>query len=534
MQDRITALMNFLRQLGPTKLAIASVTLLAFLLLFSLYLFKISSSDMSVLYSGLDNSDSSRVAAELDAKNIPYVVEDDGAVIRIPGDDVLKIRLHMASKGLPSHGSIVGYEIFDKEETLGTTNFLQNVKLVRALEGELTRTISSFDAVAKARVHLVIPQREVFSKDRQDPRASIILKLHAKGLSKSEVNSITHLMVTAVPGLDLKNITIVDTSGKSLRLGGEDENAFDPSGTTNALEEYRMNYESRLARTIEELLERSLGTGKVRARVSADINFDRIVTNSETYDPDSAVVRSVQSIEERERTPIAGEDSIDVSILNNLPGNGTGADILSNQAATVERSDETKNYEISKTVRSEISESGAVRKLSVAVLVDGTYKEDKETGENKYTPRSEQELKQIENLVKATIGFSQARKDRVEVVNMAFMEDMNQIDIEDQWLRDQLPSLFQSLVLAIIVILVFLTIVRPMAMKIFDVSKTAIDKSKAKVSLEQDDEEAEQEIEVSLVEKKVQAASIRKVTDVMNNHPDEALTVLRRWLNENG
>lgn len=532
MQDRLTAFMNFLRQLGPIKLAIASVTLLAFLLLFSIYLFKISSSDMSVLYSGLEQSDTSRITSELDAKNIPYVVEDEGSVVRIPGDDVLKTRLHMASKGLPSHGAIVGYEIFDKEETLGTTNFLQNVKLVRALEGELTRTVSSFDAVAKARIHLVIPQREVFAKDRQDPRASVILKLNGKGLSKSEINSITHLMVTAVPGLDMRNITIVDTAGRSLKLGGDDENNFDPAGATTALEEYRLNYESRLARTIEDLLERSLGNGKVRARVSADINFDRIVTNSETYDPDSAVVRSVQSIEERERTPIAGEDSIDVSILNNLPGSGSGADILSNQAATVERSDETKNYEISKIVRSEISESGAVRKLSVAVLVDGTYKEDKETGESKYTPRSEEELKQIESLVKATIGFSAARKDKVEVVNMAFMDDMNMMDIEDHWLRDQLPSLFQSLVLAIIVILVFLTIVRPMAMKIFDVSKTAMDK--AKVSLDQDDEEAEQEIEVSLVEQKVQAASIRKVTDVMNNHPDEALTVLRRWLNENG
>jgi flagellar M-ring protein FliF len=531
LQDRLTAFINFLRQLGPIKLAIASVTLLAFLLLFSLYLFKISSSDMSVLYSGLDQSDSSRVASELDAKNIPYVIEDEGSIVRIPGDEVLKTRLHMAAKGLPNHGSIIGYEIFDKEETLGTTNFLQNVKLVRALEGELTRTISSFDAVTKARIHLVIPQREVFAKDRQDPRASVILKLIGKGLSKSEINSITHLMVTAVPGLDIRNITIVDTAGRSLKLGGEDENTFDPTGATSALEEYRINYESRLARTIEELLERSLGNGKVRARVSADINFDRIVTNSETYDPDSAVVRSVQSVEERERTPIAGEDSIDVSILNNLPGSG-GAEILSNQAATVERSDETKNYEISKTVRSEISESGAVRKLSVAVLVDGTYKEDKETGDNQYTPRSEAELKQIENLVKATIGYSAVRKDKVEVVNMAFMDDMNLMNIEDHWLKEQLPSLFQSLVLAIIVILVFLTIVRPMAMKIFDVSKNAMDKSK--VSLDQDDEEAEQEIEVSLVERKVQTASIRKVTDVMNSHPDEALTVLRRWLNENG
>jgi flagellar M-ring protein FliF len=280
-------------------MTIAAVTLLAFLLLFAIYLYKISATEMSVLYSGLDNADSSRISSELDAKNIPYTLENDGTVIKVANEHVLKMRLVMAAQGLPSHGSMVGYEIFDKEETLGTTNFLQNVKLMRALEGELTRTISSFESVAKVRIHLVIPQREVFSKDKQEPRASVILKLKGtKSLSKSEINSISHLIVTAVPGLDIKNITIVDTSGKSLKLGGEEENGFEGNGT-NAAEDYRIAYEARLTSVIEDLLAKSLGAGKVKARVSAEMNFDRIVVNSEIYDPDSAVIRSVQSIEER-------------------------------------------------------------------------------------------------------------------------------------------------------------------------------------------------------------------------------------------
>lgn len=527
MQDRLASLMNFIRQLGPLKMAIIGVTIFALMLLFMLYVFRISSTDMDVLYSGLDTNDRGRITTELDARNVPYSLENDGDTIKVPSEKVLKMRLIMAGLGLPNQGSMVGYEIFDKEETLGTTNFLQNVKLMRALEGELTRTISSFDSVAKVRVHLVIPQREVFSKDRQDPRASVILKLKGQKLSKVEVNSISHLMVTAVPGLDIKNITIVDTAGRSLKLGGEDENSYDGASGGSTAEEYRIGYESRLSQTIEELLERSLGAGKVRAKVSAEINFDRIVTNSEIYDPDSAVLRSSQAIEERERTPVASEDNLDISIANNLPGAGANSDISSNQAATVDKTDETRNYEISKTVKSEIREGGAVQKLSVAVLVDGVYKKDEATGENIYAPRSDAELKQIENLVKAVIGFNEARKDKVEIVNMAFMDDINMLDAEDTWLRDQLPSLFQSLILAIIVILVFLTIVRPLALKLFRLSDDAHDEKMIKL----EDEAKEEEIEVSLVQKNVQAHSVRKVSEVLNNHPDEALMVLRRWLN---
>ncbi len=528
MQDRLAIIMNFLRQLGPVKLAITAVTLLSFLLLFAIYFYKTSSADMSVLYSDLDGTDSSRITTELDSKNIPYILDNEGTTIRVPETYVLKTRVMMASQGLPTHGSMVGYEIFDKEETLGTTNFLQNVKLMRALEGELTRTISSFDPVAKVRVHLVIPQREVFSKDRQEPRASVILKLKgSKSLNKNEINAISHLVVTAVPGLDIKNITIVDTAGRSLKLGGDEESTFEGGGG-GAAEDYRTSYENKLTRALEELLERSLGAGKVRARVSAEMNFDRVVTNAEIYDPDSAVLRSSQSTEERERTPVSGEDQLDISLANNLPGNGAASDLLNNQAATIERTDETKNYEISKTIRNEISEAGAVQKLSVAVLVDGHYKKDPVSGEMQYSPRTPEELAQIEQLVKAAVGFKEERKDQLKVVNMPFMNDINNLDSEENWLREQLPSLFQSLILAVIVILVFLTIVRPLAISLLGVSRTISDKDKD-FALEESSE-----IEVSLVEQKVQAASMRKVNEVMNSHPEETLMVLRRWLNNNG
>ena len=289
-----------------------------------------------------------------------------------------------------------------------------------------------------------------------------------------------------------------------------------------------------MKRVVEDLIEKSVGAGKVRAQVSAEINFDRIVTNAEIYDPDSAVVRSVQTIEDRERTPVGGEDSLDISMSNNLPGDSNAEAMANNQAATSEHTDETKNYEISKTLRSEITETGAVQKLSVAVLVDGIYKKDVATGEMSYTPRTPEELLQIERLVKAAVGFKAERKDHVEIINMPFMTDLAVMD-DENWLRDQLPSLLQSLVLGGVVLLIFITIVRPIALRFFD--NVLPDSAKTPGSRFDADgnrvgaDHINEEIEISLAEQKVQTATLRKVNEVMSNHPEEALMVLRKWFN---
>ena len=533
MAEKLSLLLNFLKQLGPIRLILGAAAIVTFLILTAIYLYKISPSDMVVLYADLDNADSNKIVSELDARGIQYRLESSGATIKVPEHYVLKMRVDMAQLGLPHHGSMVGYEIFDKEETLGTTNFLQNVKMVRALEGELTRTIMSFDNIDKARVHLVIPAREVFSKDRQETRASIILKFRgSQKISKEEINAMSHLVLTAVPGLEIKNITIVDTMGRSLKLGGEDEEN-DVSASDSKADEYRSGYESKMKRVVEDLLEKSMGVGKVRAQVSAEINFDRVVTNAEIYDPDSAVIRSSQIIEDRERTPVGSEDSLDISLANNLPGDSNSDNSLSNQAATSEHTDETKNYEISKTMRSEITETGVIQKLSIAVLVDGIYKKDQSTGEMTYSPRSSEELVQIEKLVKAAVGFKADRKDHIEVINMPFMNDLIVMD-DDNWLRDQLPSLLQSLVLGGVVLLVFITIVRPIALRFFDNILPEAGSASSRFDAEGNRigaDHVNEEIEISLAEQKVQTATLRKVNDVMSNHPEEALMVLRKWFN---
>ena len=532
----LSVITQFFKDISPVKLALIGLMSLIFVILFIVYLTKISNSDMGVLYSDLDIEDSNKVVQELENKKVPFQLFSNGTVIKVPRDQVTKVRVSLAQAGIPAKGSVVGFEIFDKEDSISTTNFSQNIKMMRALEGEISRTISGFEQVEKARVHLVMPQREVFSKERLEPRASIILKFKkGKLLNKAEIDALSHLVVTAVPGLDIKNVTIIDNKGKPLKLGsneGEDDLNNDKK------EEYRIAYENRISKVIEDLLEQSLGVGKVKAQVTADMNFDRTITNYETYDPDSAVVRSTQALDERERTPMGGEDNLDASVANNLPGVADG-DIQNKLFATVEKSDQTTNYEISKTIKNHISEIGTIKKLSIGILVDGTYKLNSETNNKEYIPRSKEELDKIANLVKVAVGFSEERNDQIEVVNMQFSSDFSLLpESEDNisWFREELPNLFQTLVFAIVVVLILITVIRPIALKAFEIKKGG-DFFQANIGTIGGEgpltEEPKESGTASDLEKVMKAeTSVQKINDLVSTHPQETISILRKWLNE--
>jgi flagellar M-ring protein FliF len=533
---------QFFKDINPTKLVLAGLGLLTFIILFVVFLSKISDKDMAILYSDLDVENSNKVIEELETKKIPYQLIGDGAVVKVPSDQVARLRVTLAQAGIPNKGSIVGYEIFDKEDSIGTTNFSQNIKFGRALEGELSRTISAIDQIDKARVHLVLPQKEIFSKERLEPRASIVLKLkNNKTLSKSEIEAVGHLVVTSVPGLDIKNITIVDTKGKSLKLGTKDEEGNFGNGQN---EEYRIAYENRLKKIIEDLLEQTLGAGKVKAQVNIEMNFDRIVTNSEIYDPDSAVVRSTQAIDEKERTPVGGDDNIDVSVANNIPPLGGGSDDQNSRFATIEKSDQTTNYEISKTIKNHISETGVVKSISIGVLVDGNYKLNIITNETDYTPRSKEELDQIANLVKVAVGFNDDRNDKIEVINMPFANDITAFDEDDtNWLKDELPNIFQTLVFAIVVLLVLVTVIRPIALKAFEVKRNGdfADSTGGDGGFSSVDQLRSSIIEaggaiadvVKAERSPTMETNAHKLNELIVSYPHETIIVLRKWLNEN-
>lgn len=456
----------------PARLAATVVLILTFLIIFGIFLFKVNDGDYAVLYSDLEIQDSAKIVQELDQRHIPYQAVSNGSVIKVNRADVVHIRLALAQEGLPNSGSVVGYEIFDKEDTIGTTNFSQNIKLVRALEGELSRTIAAFEQVEKARVHLVMPQKEIFSKERTEPRASVVLKFKGnKRLGKAEIDAISHLIVTSVPGLQMEGVTIVDTKGKALKIGSSEEGT-DFAGGKN--EDMKIAAEERLRQIIENLLESTLGAGKIKARVALEMNFDRIVTNSELYDPEGTVVRSVQSVDEKEQTPVGGAESGDASVANNIPGGNAGAQDGSGKFAIVEKSDQITNYEVSKTIKNHISEIGLIKKMSIGILVDGEYKQNPDTKEMQYNERSKEDLEKIANLVKVAVGFDEERNDKIEVINMKFSSELQSDDAESDsdWIKEYLPHLLQTLVFAVVVVLVLITVIRPIALKAFEVKKS--------------------------------------------------------------
>ena len=303
--------MQTLRNLGATRLVALAAVGFALVAFFVFIVTRLATPGMTLLYSGLDPSDSGQIVQRMDAQGIPYELRGDGSQIYVPQDQVARLRLSLASEGIPSGGSI-GYEIFDRADALGTTNFVQQINQIRALEGELSRTIRSINQVRSARVHLVMPKRELFSRDRAEPTASVVLALQGS-LDKGQVSAIQHLVSSAVPGMRSKNVSVIDNNGELLARGA-DEGALD---TANS-EDMRRSYEARLSQSIEQLLAQTLGAGKVRAEVTADLDFNQVTTNKEDFNPDGQVVRSTNSIEETGTTQ-ERQGANNVSVANNTP-----------------------------------------------------------------------------------------------------------------------------------------------------------------------------------------------------------------------
>lgn len=545
----MNSFLETLKQFGPARLGIMAAILVGLMLFFVFISFELSAPNMKLLYSDLSTEDSGAIAAKLQENEIPFEVSPDGGRIIVPENEVGKARLLLAEAGLPNGGSM-GYEIFDKDSGFGTTNFVQNVNQVRALQGELARTISALDAVRSAKVLLVLPQRELFSRESRPPSASVYVGiLPGAQLQREQILAIQSLVAGAVPDLKSADVTIIDSNGNLLARGGDE--------TTNLMslkaEELRRGYEGRLTDKIEDQISRIVGYGNVRASVNAEMNFDRISTSEELYDPETQVVRSSQVIEEsaQEREPL----SDDVSVANNLPG--VGGDLLAENEPTAQnnRLEEVTNFEISKTVRSTVREVGEIKRLTIGVLVDGSYTVN-DDGEKSYSPRTEEELEQIKALVRSAVGFDEDRGDSIEVVNLQFADvDTNEDIFNDNLLfgfeKSDLIDMTKLLTVAIMIVLVVLLVLQPMVNRLLASESAATDEE-----LEADllamrpaspalagpvdgiggegedgaEEEEESLIDIAGVEGKVKASSIRKVEEIIENYPDETVAVIRSWM----
>ena len=547
------SILQVLRNLGTKRLTIIAAVMVCVIGFFVWVFAEMAKPQYGLLYGDLDTSDSARMVEELESKGIPFDIGPGGGSIYVPKDRVLRTRMAMAEQGLPSGGSI-GYEIFDNSDSLGTTNFSQNVNLVRALEGELARTIRTIDTIKNARVHLVLPKRELFTRNRQEPSASVLLQVRgASSPTRGQVAAVQRLVASAIPDLNPRRVSIVDDTGTLLTSDSEEDDAT--ALASSQADERRQKFERDLARTVERLLVKTVGVGKVRTEVFADMDFDRINTSEEVFDPDGQVVRSTQAVEQSGSNH-EGTGGLPVSVGTNLPDPNFGMSEPGGSSASENRTEETVNYEISKKVINHVRETGEVNRLSVAVLVDGTYSVG-EDGIKTYQPRSQDELDLLATLVRGAIGFNSERGDSVEVINMRFA-DMDMPEAEDMGIflgldKEDLFRIGQYLVVFILAVLILFMVVRPLvknAAEAIPVAAANINNgllpegpSHPALAPPQPDSADPQagylpastgsqdgQIDVNQVEGAVNTSAVKRVGEIVEKHPDEALTIVRGWL----
>lgn len=551
-------LSNLLKSLGLVRVATLGLVAASLLGFFAYLGMRMTAEPMSLLFSDVAQEDAAKMTAALDAMQVKYDLRGDGSMIYVPQSRVLKLRMALAAKGLPAGGT-VGYEIFDNADALGTTSFLQNINHLRALEGELSRTIRAIDGIEGARIHLVMPERELFSRDKREPSASIVLKVRGT-LATQQVKAIQQLVASAVDGLTPGHVSIVDERGALLASGGDDAQSM----ISSTIDEQRMNYENRMRKHVEDIVGRVVGQEKARVEVTAVMDYNRVTQTSDIYDPNGQVVRSTQSVEDTSNNS-DGRQSQAVSVGNNLPNaNAGGADQGTTSQQSSNRNEETVNYEISRTTKTEVLEPGRVKRLSVAVLVDGVHGAGAD-GKVTYTARSEQELGKIEALVKSAIGFDQSRGDHIEVVNLRFAEPtpVEAAPVDEPFLgltKLDYMQLGQFAVLSILGLIAMFFVFRPMLARIAagagrssaplaltgghqhsqsaaalpgpDGSIGGSDISAALPNGSGPDFDDDALIDIAQVAGKVKHSSVKKIGELVSDHPDESISILRSWLHE--
>ncbi len=554
---------DFVKSLGAARMAAMAAVTLALIGFFAFLMIQMSAPQMVPLFTDLSVEDSSAIIKDLERQAIPYEMKNDGAIILAPKDKVARLRMKLAEGGLPKGGG-VGYEIFDKSDALGATSFIQNINHLRALEGELSRTIRGIDRVQAARVHLVLPDRPLFARDKAEATASIVLKVRGS-LEPQQVRAIRHLVATAVNGMKPERVSVIDETGKLLADGASADNDMSGAGA----DERKSAFENRLRQQVEAIVSSVVGPGHARVQLNADFDVNRITQTSDKFDPDGRVLRSSQTREEQSSSS-DGKEGGPVSASTELPGTNKpeGAATARDQN---KKTEEIVNYEISRITKTEVIEAGRVNRISAAVLVDGTYvKNDK--GEMVYQPRAKEEIDRIAALVRSAVGFDAKRGDQVEVVNLRFAENTPiSLGEPTNWMtyltftKEDIMRGAELGVMALLGLIVLLMVVRPLVRRIVTPENAAAAANAAgtagvagaigvdlnvsgngsisgnggaNISIVGGGEQVaisnrtSAMIDVAKVQGQVHAQSVQKVGELAEKNPQEAVSIVRSWLHE--
>jgi len=529
----VNELLGIIRSFGVARLgAIVGVTIGVAVAL-GLIIMRIGEPPMSILYTNLDMRDAQRVIERLEQDGVKHSVREQGGRVAVlaPRDQAARLKLDFAADGVIAQSG-VGYEIFDQGDAFGATSFQQNINRLRALEGELGRTISSIAGVRSARVHLVLPERELFTRDKNTASASIVVDA-PRGLDQRSVKAIVNLAASAVPELSPAGITVLDASG-ALLAASQYGDGVDPVGSD--AEEKTAAVEARIQRTVENMVGRIVGEENLRVQVAAEIDFNRVTENSEIIDPDSQTVLSSIIVEESSND-VDPALSRGVTVGNALPGAATTVDPASSSTSTNRRTEETTNFEISRTVRQEVREMGGLKRLSVAVAVNAGA-----------TPRTDAQMAQISALVRSAVGFDETRGDQIEVVEAPFAStgDSSPLQIPNgtgsTLTREQTMRFAEIAALCFIALALVFYVLRPM----FATSKVGSQPQPRAVSTTATttsgqptpalpapgDSVFDQKIDLARVEGQVKASSLKQVSEVVKGHTDESVGILRSWIRE--
>ncbi len=474
MNPVIEKILATLREMPLSRRIALGIIAMAIVAGFTTMFIWANKTEFKVAFSGLTKEDAALVVEKLKESNTPYRLTGDGTTIMVPEAVVYDVRLTMAKDGIPKGGH-VGFEIFDKTE-FGTTDFVQNINKTRAIQGELARTITAFDEVKTARVMIVMPKDSVFVEEIKKPSASILLELNSD-LEKEKVTAIAHLVASAIQDLTPKLVTIVDTAGRILFEGkSEEEQAkINAENLADAQYQHKIRFEENLTKRIQTMLERIVGKDKAIVRVTSEMDFSQNDMNEEIFDPFERGGEFIRSRKNRaEKLVTKAEETPIPSTVNPIVGDENLPEKLNNELAN--KSDDTFNYEISKRVREVKKPMAVLSRLSVAAVVDGKYenKTDENGNQKKvYVPRSAEEMKQFQDIVVKSMGYSEERSDQVSVECFPFAS-IAEIESETsvkglEKIQEQYGRLIANL---LIVVALFLLVIRPIVRTVKEIRAT--------------------------------------------------------------
>ena len=524
MNDSIRQFLKLINSLPLSKKISMIFVIVLVMAGFMLMFFWANQENYQVLFSKLSQKDGNAIIADLKKKNVPYKVEANGSIILVPADKVYELRLAMAGEGLPSGGN-VGFEIFDHTD-FKTTKFVQELNYRRALQGELARTINQFKEVNSSRVFIVMPEESLFIEDKKPASASIQLDLKSS-LPADRLTAIVHLVANAVEGLEPEHVTVVDTKGRLIFKGGTDDNSS--SGLSGSQLDYKRKIESQIKENVQSMLERIVGLGKAVVRVNAEINFDKITLNEEEFDPTTTAVRSSRDIEESTQSGEKSSKTDQQPQINQKRGVMPSPKEAENKKM---KKDVATNYEINKITRTVLKPAGTIKRLSVAAVIDGKYELEKlkdGTSKRKYIPRTEQELKKFEEIVKKAMGYNEDREDQVTVSSISFSDTIptDNLVVPEPGKLDTILNIAKdyrkTIINLMLITMVFIFIVKPLLKSMKAVTKEAMVASEELTKVSEDYAQLPESGGIDIK---------GRVREISQKNPEKAQQLIRGWIGE--